>query len=281
MKVRISAPASVQFLAAQMPPHIIAKFLDEAVSVESCIDYLDASFLKYGLTDGRIRITQGVTESSFDVATEYHSKETLPDSVVAELARATQGQWSDGLGAGCFEGLGDKYDAVIDVSPLGVNEDARTEVVEPTSPGSQAISKGQLFSAAADGDCAKVRECLDAGADVDELVQDTTPLGMAILCGHVGAAKLLLQAGANPNGPPGESMLMQTALSNTIEDSDAAEIARELIGLGADLNGGPVTDTTPIELDENGDVVPMTPLSMARNRDKAMLASVLLEHGAS
>ncbi|MEL7481378.1 MAG: ankyrin repeat domain-containing protein [Pseudomonadota bacterium] len=206
------------------------------------------------------------------MVTTYDCSETLPDAMVAKLVRATTGQWSDGLGAGCFQDLANKYDATIDLAPLDVTDDPNVEISRTPVKSATAVAKGKLFKAAADGDCKKIQEFLDAGADIDEELQSTTPLGMAILCGHVDAAKLLLKAGADPQGPPGEAMLLNAALSNVLTDADAAEIARELIALGADPNGGPAGDEP--------DMDPLTPLSMAHNREKLLLVRVLKENGA-
>ena len=79
--------------------------------------------------------------------------------------------------------------------------------------------------------------------------------------------ELLIERGADIHhiGPLDEDALMATALSNSITDDDAAEIARLLLEKGVDPKG------------ERGDY---TPLFMAENREKAKLAAVLREFGA-
>ena len=272
MRIRVSAPASIHFQEPDNAPDFLDRFLNDAISEESCLDFLDAQYLSFGLSDGRIRIARGSADNTFDVVTVYDCAEMLSDPMIAKLVRATTGQWSDGLGMGCFQDLANEYGATIDLAPLNAADEPKIEISRTPGKPSSPVAKGKLFKAASDGDCKKIQEFLDAGAHIDEELQSTTPLGMAILGGHVDAAKLLLKAGADPQGPPGESMLLNAALSNVMTDADAAEIARDLSALGADPNGGPVGD--------EGDMDPLTPLFMAQNREKLLLAQVLVENGA-
>ena len=155
MRIRVSAPASIRFSAAETSPDIIDKFLNEAISEKSCLDYLDVQFLSSGLSDGKIRTVRRSDDSSFYVATTYDCSENLSDAMVAKLVRATKGQWSDGLGAGCFQELANTYGATIDLAPIGVSEEPSVEVSQTPVKPATAIAKGKLFKAAADGDVLK------------------------------------------------------------------------------------------------------------------------------
>src|SRR4051812_29924159 len=59
-----------------------------------------------------------------------------------------------------------------------------------------------IHDAAIKGDVAAITAALDAGAGVDERGGPATPLYLAVRGGHLAAAKLLIERGANVNAIP-------------------------------------------------------------------------------
>ena len=181
----------------------------------------------------------------------------------------TLGQWSDGIGAGRFDGLEERLGVKIDLASID-REDLVVEQIdngEVVRPPQTALSK-----AVRDGNLAKVIRLLDDGADIEARVQGYTPLHFAVLHGFAAVALELVRRGADVRArdPTGEDALMLTALSNRISDTDAARVA--LLARGADVLGPPGKDAIP----RAGQY---TPLYIAENRNKEMLAVVLREFG--
>lgn len=61
---------------------------------------------------------------------------------------------------------------------------------------------GAIHDASKKGDVVGVEAALDAGADVDEIDKGATPLILAVRAGHIEAARLLLERGADVNAAP-------------------------------------------------------------------------------
>ncbi|MGQ0567816.1 MAG: ankyrin repeat domain-containing protein [Gemmobacter sp.] len=59
-----------------------------------------------------------------------------------------------------------------------------------------------IHDAAKEGDVAGITSALDAGANVDEIYKGATPLHLAVRGGHLEAAKLLVERGADVNAAP-------------------------------------------------------------------------------
>ncbi len=90
-----------------------------------------------------------------------------------------------------------------------------------------------LPKAARDGDLARLRSLLDAGADPNQRDGNgNRPLVEAVAAGHAAAARLLLAAGANPNltSAGGRTPLIEAAIGGRIE------IVRLLIASGAGID---------------------------------------------
>ena len=115
-----------------------------------------------------------------------------------------------------------------------------------TVPSAAAKCKGHFTVAARDGDDARVRCWLDAGADPNERDQHgATALMNAAAGGHTGAARLLIERGADPNlatRRDGATALMMAAYRGH------ADMVRLLLAKGADPNARNDNDQTPLSL---------------------------------
>jgi cytochrome c len=64
-----------------------------------------------------------------------------------------------------------------------------------------------IHDAAMNGDVAAITAALDAGAGIDESDGTATPLYFAVWMGHIEAAKLLIERGADVNAAPTPGVL--------------------------------------------------------------------------
>jgi ankyrin repeat protein len=128
-----------------------------------------------------------------------------------------------------------------------------------------------VFEAAAVGDVHRLRRLLDEDAGLANAWAEDgfQPLGLASFFGHVEAARLLIEHGAEVNSASRNEMKVMP-LHSAVASSDAEaryELAKLLLEHGADPNVRQQDDFTPLmEADQNGD---------------ARLRELLVEHGAT
>ena len=128
-----------------------------------------------------------------------------------------------------------------------------------------------VFEAAALGRTGRLEELLDADASLANAWADDgfQPLGLASFFGHVEAARLLVERGAEVNSASRNEMkVMPLHSAAATRDADLRyAIAELLLEAGADPNARQQDDFTPVmAADQSGDT---------------RLRELLLEHGAS
>jgi hypothetical protein len=248
--------------------------LDGVESDDACSNYMDFSLADLGITGGTVKLTYDTGARLFQVTTEYTSPVMLEPAQLQSLVRETVGQWSDGIGEGCFDELADRLGVTINLSPLGQEEGLRVEQVDD----GRKVERPQtdVAKAAREGDLASLRKHLDAGADLEARLQGYTPLHLAVIYGQAEAALELIERGADLNArdPLGHDPLMIASASNSITDEDAARVARVLLERGVSVYGPKGPEANPM-LGE------YTPLYLAEDRKKSNLARVLREFGAA
>jgi hypothetical protein len=244
--------------------------LDGAQADDICGNYLDNDLTDLGITGGTVTLRYDASAGQLHVVTEYQSPARLKAADLERLVADTRGQWSDGIGEGCFDELGDRLGVRVDLAPCGQEGDIRTEQVK--GGGKRPKSATALAKAAREGDLETVRTLLNAGGDIEACQRGFRLLHLAVLGGHAEVALELIARGADIHALDmlqGDA-LMNCALSNQISDADAARVARALLERGADVHK---------QRGEPG-LGQYTPLYMAKNRKKHKLAAVLREFGA-
>ncbi|MGI9395342.1 MAG: ankyrin repeat domain-containing protein [Boseongicola sp.] len=154
-------------------------------------------------------------------------------------------------------------------------------------------SAAEIHEAAIGGEISKIRELLDAGANVNEADPNGTPLAWALFGRQVDAAILLLEYGADPNQRvSGPTPLEAAARLGHLE------LVTVMLSAGADPNvfdkqsplgaAAKKNDTQLAELlieygaDPDGRVSQgLTPLHIAAESGGIQVARLLVEHGAN
>jgi len=98
------------------------------------------------------------------------------------------------------------------------------------------------------GDVAAITAALDAGAGVDESGGPATPLYLAVRGGHLAAAKLLIERGADVNAADDKG---QTALHLSVASAEDS-VVKLLAARGANLEARDGGGRTPLDLARAG-----------------------------
>jgi ankyrin repeat protein len=128
-----------------------------------------------------------------------------------------------------------------------------------------------VFEAAAVGRTERLRELLDDDPSLANALADDgfQPLGLASFFGHVDAARLLIERGAEVNSASRNDFKVMP-LHSAVADKDpetSYELAKLLLEHGADPNARQQDD--------------FTPLMAADQNDDERLRALLVEHGAA
>ncbi|WP_193747146.1 ankyrin repeat domain-containing protein [Leisingera sp. ANG-M6] len=123
--------------------------------------------------------------------------------------------------------------------PLAASGDMpalKAALPQGSSPDPETLAR-PLYFAAQRGQEEAVRYLLSAGALPDTATEFGTALGIAARNNHTGIVSILLEAGADPNLPGGEDLLMPL---HQAAERGAIEAARLLLDHGADVNAAAV-----------------------------------------
>jgi hypothetical protein len=83
---------------------------------ENCTEHFDESLANLGLTGGTLALAWDAKASALMLITEYQSPRKLAPEELKRLVRETEGQWSDGIGGHCFDGLEQQFDCSVEYS---------------------------------------------------------------------------------------------------------------------------------------------------------------------
>jgi hypothetical protein len=256
-----------------------------AYDEDLCSRYLPETLGTIGITGGNIRLMFDAKAKRLHVITEYQSPRLLKEPELEALAKVTEGQWSDGIGSGCFDEYADKNEILIDLSPdskdtVRVEQfDAEGKLVpaekltqtKPKDPpaATEKPGKSPLFKLASAGKADEIRQLLDAGENVNVVNREgMRPLFYAARAGQIEATRVLIERGAlvdfyNKSG--GSPMFVAIQFGHL-------EIVRLLLDGGSDMNAPTVINDQREKR--------ISPLMMACSSSKYDIARLLVERGA-
>ena len=201
MLVRITGRAEVTHEGGgSVTASSVVRELDGAESEDACANHLDSDLADIGITGGMVKLTYDSGSGLFRVSSEYTVPAKLKPALLKRLARDTVGQWSDGIGEGCFDSVMEKREVFIDLSPGGKATATQADDGTPAPKKSPAkVAAGALAKAAADGDLGTVKELVAGKAKLETRDRNGwTPLVAAIANDHLAVALYLIEHGASP-----------------------------------------------------------------------------------
>lgn len=210
-------------------------------------DYLDADLEEIGITGGDLRLTHDPAGKRFHIVSTFKAPRLLTKKELGRLIEETTGQWSDGLGEGCFGDAANRIAVTIDLlqrkKPTAVQVDDGKPVKAKKPPSTSAKSVEDLVTAADSGDLNRVKQLLASGVPPDGPSKNgVTALYCAACEGRVEIINALLAAGADVNAtmPKGYCKGM-TALTGATRSAQEAKdkrvpVVKRLLASGADPN---------------------------------------------
>lgn len=274
----VTDDATSQLLADPKKVRKVVKLWHKEVG-DLMSDYLDIDWEEIGITGGDLRLTLDPSGKTFLVVSTFKAPRKLTKAELARLVEETTGQWSDGLGEGCFDDPADEIGVTIDLlqrkKPTAVQVDDGKPVKAKKPPSAKAKLVEEFARAADAGDLDLVKDLLAAGVAPDARNKNgVTALYCAAAEGRGPVVGALLAAGADVNATmtkgscKGTTALNGAAMyADKVKDKNVA-VAKRLLGAGADPN------IVPTETDTK------TPLSWAVRNHATRLVEVLLAAGA-
>lgn len=237
------------------------------VSTDSCVNYLAPTLTELDLQGGEIRFVLDADTSTVRVVTLYESDRNLTKQHLTLLKKETVGQWTDGIGEGCFDAFQEEHGLHFDFysNPKLIS----VEQVEPTVK-SFTTKRRRIFAAIEKGDATGVAKALDAGELIEDRQRGLTPLLLAAHGGSIEVMRLLLNRGADVNAADSrgwDALHFVAAVDKQFVPDVIASAYAELL-LEA---GGKVQNVS-----HDG----YTPLGLARYNRKNKLVKILEKRGA-
>jgi uncharacterized protein len=240
---------------------------------ETCSKYHSGELTDLELKGGAVKLVFDSKAMKLRVVSEFTSARKLTLTELRELIDDTQGQWSDGIGEGCFDSVMDKREVFINLSPDTGGKVKATQVDDGTPAPKKSAAKvaaSALAKAIENGDLEAVKQLVAAKAKLDTRGKyGMTPLIAAISGDKLEIALYLLEHGASPTATDKEKCdpLSWAAIrSGWVMKHQNVKLAEALLAAGAPVDS------------RNKDGY--TPLLWAANRGAVKLVELLLARGA-
>lgn len=237
---------------------------------ETCAKYHSGELADLELTGGQVKLVFDAKAKKLRVVSEFRSERKLTAAELRELIDDTQGQWSDGIGEGCFDSVMDRRKVFIDLAPDTKEKAKATQADDGKRAPKKSpakIAAGALQKAAEEGDLDRVKELVAAKAPLDTRGKHGwTPLIAAIANDHLKVALYLIEQGASPTATDKEknSPLMWAAIRSDWVSHRNVKLAEALLDAGAEVDSRDEEGCTPLM---RGTGVKLAELLIARGAD--------------
>jgi hypothetical protein len=240
---------------------------------ETCSRYHSGTLADLEVKGGAVKLVFDAQAKKLRVTSEFISARKLTPGELRELIDDTEGQWSDGIGEGCFDTVMEKRKVFIDLLPDVGGKVKATQIDDglpaPKKPAGKVAAEA-LWKGAADGKLEKVKQLLAAKVKLDTRGRyGWTPLIAAIANDHLAVALYLIEQGASPTATDKEKndpLTWAAIRSDWVKSHQNVNLAEALLDAGAPVDSR----------DKDG----YTPLIWAANRGAVKLLDLLLARGA-
>ena len=239
MKIIVSGQASAchaQTGEVITETHLLQALNGLRYDADVCANYLDHEQLNdVSIVGGAIRMAFDPQRSELRVVSEYWTPAALQPDQLQALIDQTLGQWSDGIGEGCFDEWSLQSGIQLDLAPFALDS-YEQPVADQVEDGRVAPRFAHLAKAVWKGSLDVVRQAVAEKADLNAIYDGHTALLLAIQQQNTQAALLLIEGGADVNRPSviGTTPLM--ACASLEQPADAVAVAKALLAKGANLD---------------------------------------------
>ena len=274
--VTVSGPVVVTDDATDKPitdPDRLATFDGLNSGRETCSKYHAEPLIDLGLKGGQVRLSYDPAKKKLRVVSAFTSPRKLTKAELGELIDDTRGQWSDGIGEGCFDSAMDRRKVFIELVPDLKKVKATQEDDGKPAPKVSAAkaATAELVKAAGAGDLPKVKELVAAKAKLDGRGRHGyTPLTAAISGDHLDVALYLIDAGADVTlkDKNGTGPLEWAAIrAGWVMKHQNVKLATALLDRGAEVDVRNADGYTPLMWAANRGAVKLVELLIARGAD--------------
>jgi len=241
---------------------------------ETCSKYHSGELADLELKGGAVKLVFDAEAKKLRVVSVFTSERKLTAAELRELIDDTQGQWSDGIGEGCFDTVMDKREVFIDLAPDTSTKTKATQTDDgkpAPKKSAKKVAAGALQKAAEAGDLDKVKELVAAKSPLDARGKyGRTPLIAAIANDKTEVALYLIEQGASPTVADKEKndpLKWAAIRSGWVKSHQNVKLVEALLNAGAPVDSRNKDGFTPLIWAANRSAVKLVELLIARGAD--------------